>query len=91
MSYKIEYTGKIKKDIKLALKRNLDIELFKKVVEILEKEGKLPVTYRPHTLKGNYKGFWECHIQPDWLLIWKQNDEIKLISLTRTGTHSDLF
>jgi len=42
-------------------------------------------------LKGNFKGFWECHIQPDWLLIWQQDDEIKLISLTRTGTHSDLF
>jgi len=91
MSYKIEYTGKIKKDIKLAVKRNLNIELFKNVVEILESEGKLPAKYKSHVLKGNYQGFWECHIQPDWLLIWQQNDEIKLISLTRTGTHSDLF
>ncbi len=91
MSYRIEYTGKIKKDIKLALKRNLNIELFKEVVLLLEKNGKLPIKYKPQVLKGNYKGFWECHIQPDWLLIWEQNDEIKLISLTRTGTHSDLF
>ena len=91
MSYKIEYTGKIKKDIKMALKRNLNIELFKEVVLLLEKDGKLPPKYKPHLLKGNYKGFLECHIQPDWLLIWEQNDEIKLISLTRTGTHSDLF
>ena len=91
MSYRIEYTGKIKKDIKLALKRNLNIELFKEVVLLLEKNGKLPIKYKPHVLKGNYKGIWECHIQPDWLLIWEQNDEIKLISLTRTGTHSDLF
>lgn len=91
MTYKIEYTGKIKKDIKLALKRNLNIELFKEVVILLEKEGKLPAKYKPHVLKGSYIGFWECHIQPDWLLIWEQNDEIKLISLTRTGTHSDLF
>jgi mRNA interferase YafQ len=91
MSYKIEYTGKIKKDIKLAVKRNLNIALFKNVIELLEREGKLPAVYKPHVLKGNYKGFWECHKQPDWLLIWEQNDEIKLISLTRTGTHSDLF
>lgn len=91
MSYKIEYTGKIKKDIKLAIKRNLNVELFKNVVELLESDGKLPTKYKPHVLKGNYNGFWECHIQPDWLLIWEQNDEIKLISLTRTGTHSDLF
>lgn len=91
MSYSIQYTGKIKKDIKLALKRNLKIELFKEVVTILEKDGKLPAKYKPHVLKGNYKGLWECHIQPDWLLIWEQNDTIKLITLTRTGTHSDLF
>jgi mRNA interferase YafQ len=91
MSYEIEYTGKIKKDIKLAQKRGLDLSLFKDVIIQLEANGKLPSHYKPHILKGNYKGLWECHIQPDWLLIWKQDEEIKLISLTRTGTHSDLF
>lgn len=91
MSYTIEFTNKFKKDIKLAVKRNLDISLFKTVIEILEKDGKLPAKYKPHVLKGNYKGLWECHIQPDWLLVWEQNDEIKLIALIRTGTHSDLF
>jgi len=91
MSYNIEYTGQIKKDIRLAQKRNLNIDLFKKVVILLEKDGKLPVKYKPHKLTGNYKGFWECHIQPDWLLVWEQNETIKLITLTRTGTHSDLF
>ena len=91
MSYKIEYTGKIKKDIKLAQKRGLDLQLFKEVILLLEKDGKLPLKYKPHVLKGNYKGYWECHIQPDWLLVWKQNDKIKLVSLARTGTHSDLF
>lgn len=91
MSYQIEYSGKIKKDIKLALKRGLNMEFFKKVVILLEEDGKLPAKYKPHVLKGNYKGYWECHLQPDWLLIWKQNEEIKLISLARTGTHSDLF
>jgi len=91
MNYKIEYTGKIKKDIKLAQKRGMDLELFKKVIIFLEKDGKLPLKYKPHILKGNYKDLWECHILPDWLLIWKQDDGIKLISLIRTGTHSDLF
>ena len=91
MSYSIEYAGKIKKDIKLAQKRNLDIALFKEVVILLEKHGTLPAKYKPHKLTGNYKGYWECHIQPDWLLVWEQNETIKLITLTRTGTHSDLF
>lgn len=91
MSYQIEYTGKIKKDIKLAVKRGLNLDLFKNVIILLEKDGKLPSKYKPHLLKGNFTGYWECHIQPDWLLIWKQNDDIKLVSLTRTGTHSDLF
>ncbi len=89
--YQIEYSNKIKKEIKLAQKRGLNIELFKDVVRLLEKNGKLPAKYKPHVLKGNYKGLWECHIQPDWLLIWEQNNAIKLIFLVRTGTHSDLF
>jgi len=91
MSYEIEYTGKIKKDIKLAQKRGLNLELFKEVVLLLEESGKLPAKYKAHVLTGNFKGYWECHIQPDWLLIWKKEEEIKLVSLTRTGSHSDLF
>jgi mRNA interferase YafQ len=57
----------------------------------LEKTGTVPDKHRPHTLVGNFEGLWECHIQPDWLLVWKREEDIKLISLTRTGTHSDLF
>lgn len=91
MIYTIEYTNKIEKDIKLAIKRGLDISLFKIVVTMLEKGEKLPAKYKLHKLKGNYQGYWECHIQPDWLLIWEQNDTIRLITLIRTGTHSDLF
>ena len=67
------------------------MQLFKEVIILLEKDGKLPPQYKPHFLKGDYKGYLECHIQPDWLLIWKQDEEIKLVSLSRTGTHSDLF
>jgi mRNA interferase YafQ len=61
------------------------------VVTLLAKSGKLPAKYKPHLLKGKYDKLWECHIQPDWLLIWEQNETIKLISLIRTGTHSDFF
>lgn len=89
--YSLEQTGSFKKDVKLAKKRGLNMQLLDQVVTKLVLEGKLPVTYKPHVLKGNYKGLWECHIQPDWLLVWEQNETIKLITLIRTGTHSDLF
>lgn len=89
--YKVVASSKFKKDFKKSLKRGLDESLLKEVVTILEKEGKLPSKYKPHTLKGKYAGLWECHIQPDWLLVWEQNETIMLITLIRTGTHSDLF
>ncbi|MEN9304253.1 MAG: hypothetical protein RL264_2682 [Bacteroidota bacterium] len=71
MSYRIEYTGKFKKDVKLAKKRGLNLEILKSIIELLEESGKLPLNFKPHILKGNYVGLWECHIQSDWLLIWK--------------------
>ena len=69
----------------------MDASILEEVVSILEEKGKLPEKYKPHVLKGNFKGLYECHIQPDWLLIWQLEQEIKLISLIRTGSHSDLF
>lgn len=89
--YQLEQTGQFKKDIKLAKKRGLDMQLLDKAVTNLVVKGTVPQKNKPHRLTGNYKGLWECHIQPDWLLVWEQNDIIKLITLTRTGTHSDLF
>jgi mRNA interferase YafQ len=89
--YTIDYTNKFQKDYKKCLKRGLKEELIKEVISILATEGKLPAKYKAHKLKGNYTGLWECHIIPDWLLVWDQSDEIRLITLTRTGTHSDLF
>ena len=85
------YTTKFKKDIKLCQKRNYDFEDFKVVIQTLEKTGKLSSKYKSHTLSGNYKNHWECHIKPDWLLIWLQDDNSKELVLVRTGTHSDLF
>ncbi|PUV25904.1 MULTISPECIES: type II toxin-antitoxin system YafQ family toxin [Sphingobacterium] len=89
--YTLEQTGQFKKDIKLAKKRGFDMGLLNELVTTLVEQGVLSQKYKPHKLTGNYKGFWECHIQPDWLLIWEQNETIKLVTLTRTGTHSDLF
>lgn len=89
--YSFVYSTKFKKDIKLCQKRNYDFQEFKTVIEILEKTGKLPAKYKPHTLSGNYKNHWECHIKPDWLMIWLQDDDLKELVLIRTGTHSDLF
>lgn len=89
--YKIEQTNQFKKDLKTAKKRGLKMDLLDEVVTLLVTTNKLPAKFKPHVLKGNYKGYWECHIKPDWLLIWEQQDTIKLITLIRTGTHSDLF
>ena len=67
------------------------MDKFRKVIQLLERDGKLPAEYRPHVLHGERKGQWECHIQPDWLLIWNQHDnELELLMLN-TGKHSELF
>ncbi len=85
----IKVTNQFKKDIKLAKKRNNDLNLLKEVIDLLAKEEKLPLKYRDHSLKGNYVNYRECHIQPDFLLIYHlTNIELQLI---RVGTHSDLF
>ena len=57
----------------------------------LEAIGSLPSSYHPHKLKGNREGQWECHIEPDWLMVWEQNDDIFTLLFLETGTHSDLF
>ena len=89
--YEVIYTGQFKCSLKRCLKRGLDIEAFTHVLDILREKGELPAEYLPHRLHGNYRGCWECHIQPDWLLVWKQNDTELYLILVDTGTHSDLF
>lgn len=91
MSYIIRYTSNFKKAYKRCKKRGLDMLLLKEVIRILSEEGKLPPTYHAHTLQGKYKNLWECHIQPDWLLVWEQNDKEFILYFLSTGTHSDLF
>ena len=84
-------SNQFKKDLKLAKKRGLKIELLREVVNTLAVKQKLDDKYHDHSLSGNYKSFRECHIEPDWLLIYRiENNELELF-LFRTGTHSDLF
>ncbi len=87
----INYSARFKKDYKLVKKRGYDIRLMEEVLEILCAEQPLPQKYRDHALSGNYNGQRECHITPDWLLIYEVADKELILNLTRTGTHSDLF
>lgn len=91
MKYVIETTRKFDKSLKRCIKRGLNIEKFKEVVSILASSGTLPSQYKPHKLSGKYATIWECHITPDWLLLWTQNDIELTLLLVDTGTHSDLF
>ena len=88
---KIVPSNRFNRDLKLAHKRGLDLRLLQTVIHTLAEEKPLDRKYRDHDLAGNYAGFRECHIQPDWLLIYRiERDELELF-LFRTGTHSDLF
>jgi len=89
--YQIIFTNQFKKDYKLCENRRYKIELLDDLLIKLGENGTLPAKYNPHMLRGNLSGFWEAHIQPDWLLIWKKNSNEKTITLIGTGTHSDLF
>ena len=89
--YEIKNTTQFKKDYKLAKRRGLDISLLKDIVTKLANGEPLAPKYRDHALSSNWIGHRECHIQPDWLLVWQQNDTVLTILLVTTGTHSDLF
>ena len=91
MKYELAFTGKFKKSLKLAKKRGLNIALLETVVDKLLMGIPLEEKYKDHELKGNYKGFRECHIQPDWLLIYLVEEETITLTLVDTGTHADLF
>ena len=91
MKYSIEFTTRFKKDLKLAKKQNKNLDKMFEVIEILANGGKLDAKYRDHDLSGNFRGTRECHIEPDWLLIYEIKEDILVLMLSRTGTHSDLF
>ena len=88
---KLRYTTQFKKDFKAIVKRGYKTSLLEEVIQLLCDERPLPEKNRDHALVGSFVGFRECHIQPDWLLIYKAELEILTLTLTRTGTHSDLL
>ena len=92
MKYHITTTKRFDKAFLKCVSRGLDISKLRNAMSLLENEGKLPDTYHPLKLKG-YKGknVWECHIEPNWLLVWEQRDDKFLLIMVSTGTHSDLF
>ena len=91
MKLDIVFSNQFKKDLKLAKKRGYDLDLLNDVVETLANQQQLDTKYRDHSLSGNFAEFRECHIQPDWLLIYRIDNEELFLLLARTGTHSDLF
>lgn len=90
---KIEFTGQFKKDYKLAVKRGCNPAELQKVITLLASEQSLPEKYKDHALTNSkdYKDMRECHIEPDWLLVYKVYDEMLILRLIRTDSHSDLF
>ena len=85
------YSNQFKKDYKKAVKRHNDVEELFKVIELLKNQQPLPLEKRDHALTGDYCGYRECHVHPDFLLVYKVVDSQLQLYLYRTGTHSDLF
>lgn len=85
----LRYTNQMKRDLRLAAKRGKDLKRLKTVTDLLQASASLPEKYRNHKLSGIYKDHWECHIEPDWLLIYLLS--LRELILVRTGTHSELF
>ena len=91
MQYSVRPTTRFRKDLKLMVKRGLDPAQLSEVIKLLARGERLPEKYSDHALRGEYQGCRECHIQPDWLLGYEQDDKDLYLYLIRTGTHSDLF
>lgn len=91
MKYEVRFTNQFKKDIKLAKKQGKDIDKLFEIIGILAEGNTLEEKYRDHDLSGNYKGCRECHIEPDWLLIYEIDNDVLILMLNRVGSHSELF
>ncbi len=91
MRYRVKFTNQFKRDLKLAEKQGKDTERLFRVVERLANGETLEPKYRDHDLTGNYKGCRECHIAPDWLLVYEVVEDVLVLMLYRTGSHSELF
>ncbi len=91
MKYKIKFTSQFKKDFKRAMKRGLDEAKFSSILMILGEGTPIPEQYRDHSLSGRWVNHRELHIEPDWLLIYYREESVLVLTLVRTGSHSDLF
>ena len=87
----VKTTAEFRREYKLAMKRGMKMELLDNVVDILAMGETLPEKYRDHALTGNWLGHRECHIQPDWLLVYRIEKNVLVLNLVATGTHSDIF
>lgn len=90
-TYKCLTTGQFRRDVKLCIKQGRNMDLLGAVISLLAEDGRLPQEYHPHKLSGRLSGIWECHIQPDWLLLWTQDDDELILVMTRTGTHAEVL
>ncbi len=89
--YKLKFTNAYKKSYKRMVKRSVDVSLLDEVVDNLRQGIALDPKYKNHMLKGKFVGFYECHIKPDWLLVYLVEDDILTLTLINTGSHADLF
>ncbi len=89
--FRIKTTKRFEKDLKRCQKRGLSMQFIFEAMRLLSATGTLPAEYHPHKLSGKRNDQWECHIQPDWLMIWEQDDTQLTLLFLQTGTHSDLF
>ena len=89
--YQIKFSGRFKKSYKLCIKRGLNPELMSNALRSLAETGTVPLEFLPHPLHGNYEGCMECHLQPDWLLVWEKHENELYVMMVTTGSHSDIF
>lgn len=91
MNYTVKWTSRFKKQYHLMMRRGENIELLDNAIRLLASGAALPAEYNDHILIGVYAGLHECHIRPDWLLVYDIDADVLVLTLFRTGTHSDLF
>ncbi len=91
MKYEVKFTSQFKRDLKLAKKQGKDIDKLFDVISTIAEGRKLDAKYRDHSLSGNYDGCRECHVEPDWLLVYELMDAVLVLMIYRVGTHSELF
>lgn len=89
--YTLLVTAKFKRDSKRCRQKGKDLRELGEAMRLLQQDGCLPEAYRPHILKEEFAGYWECHIEDDWLMVWRQDDTKLTLLMTDTGTHDELF